>query len=138
MEINEITDRAIGAAIKVHSVLGPGLLESAYGACLSIELSRSGLQFQQQVPVHVRYGGSVIDCSYRLDFLVENAVVIELKSVAKLDPIHTAQLLTYLRLSGYQVGLLINFNVLTIPDGLKRIVYNYNGQLPRIPRLPRL
>ena len=112
----------IGAAIDVHRVLGPGLLESAYEICLGDELTRRGLRFEQQVDVRLEYKGRRLDCGYRLDFLVENAVIIELKCIDKIARIHEAQLLTYLRLAKKTVGLLINFNVPILRDGIVRKV----------------
>ena len=120
---NELSKEVIGAAIEVHRQLGPGLLESAYEACLRRELSLRGIPFACQVPVPVTYKGVQIDCSYRLDLLVGGLVVLELKSVDRLEPIHAAQLLTYLRLTDLWLGLLINFNVVVLKNGIKRIVY---------------
>jgi GxxExxY protein len=121
--INELTDRIIGAAIEVHKALGPGLLESAYESCLGHELSLLNICFERQVPLPIRYKSLPLDCGYRLDFLVEDAVVLELKAVEKLEPIHQAQMLTYLKLGGWRVGLLINFNVPLLKKGIKRLVY---------------
>ncbi len=118
----QLTERIIGAAIEVHRALGPGLLESAYEACLCHELSKQGIAFQRQAEMPVVYDGERIDCGYRLDLVVEGSVIEELKSVEELSPIHEAQLLTYLRLSGLKVGLLINFNVNLLKDGVKRRV----------------
>lgn len=119
---SETTGRIIGAAIKVHRVLGPGLLESAYEACLADELRRSGLSYQRQMDLPVVYEGRVLDCGYRLDFLVDDSVIVELKCVDSILPIHEAQLLTYLRLSGRETGLLMNFNVPRLRDGIVRRV----------------
>ncbi|HZS47471.1 MAG TPA: GxxExxY protein, partial [Blastocatellia bacterium] len=105
-----LTERIIGGAIEVHRALGPGLLESAYEECLSFELQEQGLKIRRQVPLPVIYKGIKLDCGYRLDIVVEETVVLELKTVEKLLPIHDAQLLTYLKISGYKIGLLINFN----------------------------
>jgi GxxExxY protein len=113
------------AAIEVHTTLGPGLLESTYEECLAREMQLSGLGCQRQVPLPVAYKGVNLDCGYRLDFLVEHAVVLELKSTDALRPIHEAQLLTYLRLGGWAVGLLINFNVPVLENGIRRLVLNY-------------
>ena len=113
----------IGCAMKVHSVLGPGLLESAYEACLCCELGRAGLAFQRQIEVPVKYGEMNLDCGYRLDLLVEDSAIIEVKAVDRLLPIHDAQLLSYLRLSGKSLGLLINFNVTHLRNGIKRRVF---------------
>lgn len=117
----EITERIIGCAIEVHRELGPGLLESAYERALCVELRAVGLRFERQTPVLLRYKGLEIG-EYRLDLLVENAVVVEVKSVDRLDPIHEAQVLTYLRLTQKRVGLLINFHSAVLKAGLKRIV----------------
>ena len=122
MQINEISGMAVDAAIKVHKALGPGLLGSAYEACLEYELKKRGLRVQRQLELPVVYAGVEIDAGYRIDLLVEDLVVIELKSVEKLEGIHEAQLLTYLELSGKKLGLLINFNVVRLKEGLKRMV----------------
>ena len=118
----ELTEAIIGAAIEVHRVLGPGLLESAYEECLCFELHDLGLPFERQRALPVVYKSVRLDCAYALDVVVDNRVVLELKSVAALLPIHEAQLLTYLRLSGVDVGLLINFNTRVLPHGLRRLV----------------
>ena len=123
-DINKLTEAIIGAAIAVHRELGPGLLESAYEACLFYELRERGLIVEKQIELPVVYRGVRIDCGYRLDMLVENLVILELKSVGKLERIHEAQLMSYLKLSGKRIGLLINFNVLQLVKGLKRIVLN--------------
>jgi GxxExxY protein len=115
------SDEVIGALIEVHRALGPGLLESTYESCLVLELGLRGLRFERQKEVPVRYKDWLVDCGYRLDLLVENRIVLELKSVERLLPIHTAQLLTYMKLSGHSVGLLVNFNVPTLKDGLRRL-----------------
>ena len=120
--INEITEKIIGAAIAVHKELGPGLLESAYEACLVYELAQSGLKVENQKPLPVFYRGVNVDCGYRIDLLVEDQVIIELKSIEKLEPIHEAQLLSYLKLSGHKIGLLINFNVRLLRNGIRRFV----------------
>jgi GxxExxY protein len=112
----------ISAAIEVHRALGPGLLESAYQACLSRELELHRLLFRQQVELPVVYKDVKLDCGYRIDFIVEERVVVELKAVEGLLPVHQAQLLTYLRLSGMRIGLLINFNVPVLKDGIRRRV----------------
>jgi GxxExxY protein len=122
MELNEVSGEIIQAAIKVHVALGPGLLESAYRACLCHELSRRGLQADVEVVLPVKYDGVAIDLGYRLDLLVEDAVIVELKTVTKLLPVHQAQLLSYMRLSERRLGLLINFNVYRLLDGVKRMV----------------
>ncbi len=125
MAWKEITDKIIGAAIEVHKTIGPGLLESAYEECLAHEMRLRGLNYERQVSLPVKYKGVKLDCGYRLDFLVEGAVVLELKAVDALQPIHEAQVLTYLKLGGWTVGLLINFNVPVLRNGIKRIVLNY-------------
>jgi len=122
MELNEVTDQIIGAAIDVHRALGPGLLESAYETCLVHELARRGLRFDRQKPLGVAYKGIQIDCGYRVDLLVEGRVIVEIKAVARLEPIHEAQLLSYLKLSGHHTGLLLNFNVRQLTTGLRRLV----------------
>lgn len=123
MLINAISGQVIEAAIKVHSALGPGLLESAYEACLEYELRKRGLQVLRQVVLPVIYDGVQMDVGYRLDLLVEDDVVVELKAVAAILPIHEAQLLAYLKLSGKRLGLIINFNVLHLKNGIKRLVH---------------
>jgi GxxExxY protein len=132
---NEITEAVIGAAIEVHRHLGPGLLESAHEECMCHELSLSGLRFERQVHLPIDYKGLRLDCAYRLDLLVEGGIVVEIKAIDALLPIHKAQLLTYLRASGKHVGLLINFNVAVLKSGLKRIVNQYTG--PAIESSPR-
>jgi len=122
---NEITKLVIGFAIEVHRALGPGLLESAYEECLCYELAREGIRFQRQVALPVRYKGVTLDCGYRMDLLLDNLVIIEIKAVESLCAIHEAQLLTYLKLAEKPVALLINFNVPVLKQGLKRIVNHY-------------
>jgi GxxExxY protein len=122
MLAQEITGAIIGAAIEVHKALGPGLLESTYRVCLRHELEQMGLRVASEVAVPVSYKGVELECGYRLDLLVEGEVVVELKSVEELLPVHQAQLITYLRLSGHRVGLLINFNVAVLKDGIVRRV----------------
>jgi GxxExxY protein len=127
MNINEINVRSgqvVDAAIRVHSALGPGLLESAYEACLAYELRKRGFRVLAQVPLAVVYEGVRIELGYRVDLLVDDAVVIELKAMGKVLPVHEAQLLSYLRLNDYPVGLLINFHELHLKDGIKRLVNN--------------
>ncbi len=121
-ELNKITEIIIGAAMAVHRELGPGLLESAYEACLAYELPDRGLSVERQKALPVRYRGVNVDCGYRIDLLVEGKVVVELKAVERLEAIHKAQLLSYLKLSGCKVGLLINFNVKVLKDGIRRLV----------------
>jgi GxxExxY protein len=120
--INEVTGTVVDAAMKVHTALGPGLLESAYEACLVYELRKRGLKVLAQVALPVVYEDVRLDAGYRIDLLVEDAVVVELKAVERLVPVHEAQLLSYLKLSGKKAGLLINFNVLHLKDGIKRVV----------------
>ena len=120
--LEELTEPIIGGAIEVHKALGPGLLESAYEECLCHELHLRGLNFHRQVALPVEYKGMQLDCGYRLDLVVEDAVVVELKAVERLLPIHEAQLLTYLRLNGSKVGLLLNFNVSVLKNGIIRRV----------------
>ena len=122
MNENEIGDIVLGGAMKVHSALGPGLLESAYEICLAHEIVKQGLSIKQQVLLPVQYNGLKLDAGYRLDLLVRNKVIVELKAVEKLLPIHTAQLLIYLKLSQLALGYLLNFNVVHMRDGIKRIV----------------
>ena len=125
-EINKITSAVIGAAIEVHRHLGPGLLESAYDECLSREMAIRAIPFERQYPLPVEYKGIRLDCGYRLDYLVAKQVVLELKAVETILPVHEAQLLTYLQLGGWHVGLLINFNVEILKNGITRKV---NGTL---------
>jgi GxxExxY protein len=124
-ELDSITRRIIGAAIEVHRSLGPGLLESVYEARLAYELRNLGLKVGQQKPLPITYKDVNLDCGYRLDLVVEDAVIVEVKAVDHLVPIHEAQLLSYLRLSGKRVGLLINFHVRILKNGLKRIVNEF-------------
>jgi len=123
--INDITKAIIGAAICVHRELGPGLLESAYEVCLAYELTRRKLKIERQKALPVVYRGVELDCGYRIDLLVEKHVVVELKAVESLEPIHDAQLLSYLKLSGCGVGLLTNFNVKVLKDGIRRFVNRF-------------
>ena len=122
MELQALTDRVIGCAIEVHRVLGPGLLESAYSQCLAHELTSVGIGFEREMPVAITYKGTEIDCGFRIDMLVEHCVVLELKAIETLLPIHRAQLLTYMKLTNKRVGLLINFNCRVLKDGLIRLV----------------
>jgi GxxExxY protein len=123
VETNEISRQVVDAAMAVHSELGPGLLEGVYEACLAHELRTRGLRVRCQVPFSVSYRGVRIDLGYRVDQLVEEAVIVELKAIAKLLPIHEAQLLSHLKLSGHHVGLLINFNVRRLKDGIRRMIF---------------
>jgi len=122
MEFPEITERIIAAALKVHSAIGPGVLESVYKTCLQHELRKAGLTIQSEVALPVLYDGLRMDSGYRIDLLVENLVIVELKCVETILPIHKAQLLTYLRLANKPVGLLLNFNVVHLRHGIKRIL----------------
>lgn len=124
--LNRITETIIGAAIQVHRTLGPGLLESAYVACLAYELKKRGFSTEEQKPVPLIYEQVKLECGYRMDILVENSVVVEIKSVEALAPIHEAQVLSYLRLSGCKIALLINFNVTVLKDGIRRFI---NGKI---------
>lgn len=122
MTINELTGLILKKAFEVHSELGPGLLESAYEECLCYELAQCGLLVERQKALPILYKGIKVDAGYRMDIVVDNCVIIELKSVETLHPIHTAQLLTYLKLSKLRYGLLINFNVKSLKDGIKRYI----------------
>ena len=122
---NQITEKIIGAAIEVHRKLGPGLLESAYQECLGREMLLRSIPFEREVPVPVVYKDVHLECGYRLDFLVDRSVVVEIKAVEVMPPVYEAQLLTYLRLGGWQIGLLINFNVTLLRDGIRRRVLNF-------------
>jgi GxxExxY protein len=121
-DLETLTNRVIGAAIEVHKNLGPGLLESAYEACLAIEFEHLGISFTRQKSLPIQYRGLAVDAAYRLDFVVADQLILELKSVERLDPIHTAQTLTYLRLTGHKLALLINFNVPLLREGIKRVI----------------
>jgi GxxExxY protein len=125
LEINQTTEKVIGAAIEVHRRLGPGLLESAYEECVCHELRARNISFERQKVLPLDYKGLRIDCAYRLDILVAGTVVIEIKSVDEIEPIHEAQLLTYLKLGGWNVGLLINFNVPVLKEGIRRRVLDF-------------
>jgi len=122
--INQLTQEIIGAGIAVHRVLGPGLLESAYQKCLSQELALRGIPFEYELPLPLEYRGLRLEAGYRLDLLVAGRVVVEVKAIESIAPIHEAQLLTYLRLGGWTVGLLMNFNVVVLKDGIRRRVLN--------------
>jgi len=128
---SQITEEIIGAALEVHKTIGPGLLESAYQKCLIHEFIERKICFTTETPVPVRYKGIEIDCGYRLDFLVNDLVVVEIKSVERLLPVHEAQVLTYLRLMNKPVGLLINFNVYSLKTGIRRLVLTPPTQLDR-------
>lgn len=123
-QLLQITDQIIGAAMRVQSVLGPGLLESVYQKCLAYELRQRGLHVEEEKPLPVTYGEVELECGYRLDLLVERSVIVELKAVDALLPVHLAQLLSYLRLANLRIGLLINFHTSPLRDGIKRVVNN--------------
>jgi len=127
---NDLTEKIIGAAIEVHRHLGPGLLEAVYEECLCYELSQRGLRFQRQVHLPITYKGVKVESAYKMDLVVEDAIVIEIKAIEDMLPVHSAQLLTYLKSSNKRVGLLINFNVPVLRNGLKRIVNHYAGPRP--------
>jgi GxxExxY protein len=122
VDINALSREVIGAAMQVHRALGPGLLEGAYEACLAHDLASRELAFDRQLPIPLTYKGEVIEVGFRADFIVEKAILLELKSVERLQPIHTAQVLTYLKLTGLHLGLLINFNVKILQQGIRRVV----------------
>ena len=122
---NEITEKIIGCAIKVHKNLGPGLLESAYQECLFYELKKAGIKVEREKPLPLVYERVKLDCGYRMDLFVENKVNVEIKSVESLNDIHLAQLLTYLKLNNNKIGVLINFNVLQLIKGVKRVINKY-------------
>ena len=119
---SDLSERVIGLAIEVHRHLGPGLLESAYEECLCFELKQSGIDYRRQVSLPVIYKDVRLDCGYRMDVVVEQALILEIKAVDRITPVHEAQMLTYLRLSGLQVGLLLNFNNVALRHGLRRFV----------------
>jgi len=122
MEFDDLSNRVLGCALEVHRNLGPGLLETAYGKCLAYELRANGLNAVCQKPLPVVYKGVELDCGYRLDIVVENSLMVELKSVDHLSKVHEAQILTYMKLSGIHIGLLLNFNEVLLKNGLKRFV----------------
>jgi GxxExxY protein len=126
MKDTELTHLIIGAAIEIHRTLGPGLLESVYEECLAKEFSLRGIPYERQKPIPLIYKDLKLECGYRLDFLVSRRVVVELKSIEAIAPIHESVMLTYLRLSGSPLGLLINFNVPILKDGIRRYVWHYN------------
>jgi GxxExxY protein len=132
MDVNEITETIIGAAIEVHRHLGPGLLESAYEECLCYELREARLRFTRQVHLPIHYKGVVLKVAHRMDLLVEDSVVVELKATEEMPRLYSAQMLTYLRSARKRVGLLINFNVPVLKDGIKRIINDYQGFSPRL------
>jgi len=123
--LDSLTDGIIGAAISVHRVLGPGLLESAYEECLCFELRHADLRFERQVPLPIVYKEVRLNCGYRMDLVVEDSVIIEIKAVERIVPVHEAQLLSYLKLTGKKVGLLMNFHVPVLKQGIKRVVNNF-------------
>jgi GxxExxY protein len=125
MSDNELTHNIIGCAMDIHKVLGPGLLESAYKECLHFKLIQNSLYVEKEKPMPLIYEKVKLDCGYRIDLLVENKIVIEVKSVEILNSIHMAQTLTYMKLGNYKLGLLINFNVLRLKDGIKRVINGY-------------
>jgi GxxExxY protein len=122
MEFEWVSKETIGAAIEVHKILGPGMLESAYEECLVYELHRKGLRLNRQLPIPISYKDINLEYGYRIDILVENHIIVELKSIEALAPIHTAQILTYMRFANIKIGLLINFNVTVLKNGIKRFV----------------
>ena len=124
-KLNKITETIIGAAVNVQRALGPGLLESAYEACMVYELAQAGLKVEQQKPLPIVYRGVKLECGYRMDLMIDNEIIVEIKSIEKLLPIHQAQLLSYLKLSNCRVGLLINFNIKVLKNGIQRVVNNF-------------
>jgi len=128
-DLNEITGKIIDAAIRVHKELGPGLLESAYEACLAYELAAQDLKIERQKSLPITYRRIQLDIGYRIDLLVEGKVIIEIKAVERMEPVHEAQLLSYLKLSGCEVGLLINFNVKVLKNGIRRLVNKFRDFL---------
>ena len=122
MEFDALSNQVIGCAIRVHHELGPGLLESTYEQCLGYELGLAGIEFKLQLPLPVRYKGLLLDCGYRIDVLVQDMLILELKSVEAILAVHQAQVLTYMKLSGIKTGLLVNFNVAQLKSGIKRFV----------------
>ena len=133
MEINAITEKIIGAAIEVHKTVGPGLLESAYEVCLCHELALRGLTHERQISLPVVYKDVQLDCGYRIDLLVENQVVVELKCADRIMPVHEAQLLTYLRLGGWKAGLILNFHVAKMINGVHRMVLKLDESTVEMP-----
>jgi GxxExxY protein len=133
MEINDITQNIIGAAIEVHRNLGPGLLESTYETCLSKELELRQISYVKQMPLPINYKGLTLDCGYRVDLLVENLVVVEIKSIEAILPIHEAQLLTYMKLGKWPIGLLLNFNVSVLRQGIRRMILDNKSSHRKTP-----
>src|SRR2546423_14006215 len=127
--LNQLTDAIIGAAMEVHRARGPGLLESTYEMCLCRELNIRGIPFERQVPIPVEYKGIKLDCGYRADIIVDSGILVEIKAIDSLLPVHDAQLLTYLKLGGWKIGLLINFNVELLKQGLRRRVLRLKEEL---------
>jgi GxxExxY protein len=127
MEINELTEKIIGCAIKVHRTLGPGFLESVYQAALAYELEKAGVPFEREKPLPVPYEEIILDVGFKCDFLVDGRVIVECKAVRELTKIDQAQLLNYLKITKLRVGLLINFHVLVLKNGIKRMVNNFDG-----------
>ncbi|MCK9613511.1 MAG: GxxExxY protein [Bacteroidales bacterium] len=125
MEDNKVTEKILNCAFKVHTNLGPGLLESSYKECLFYEIKKAGLLVEKEKPLPLIYEEVFLECGYRVDLLVENKVVVEIKSVEQLNDVHTAQVLTYLKLSECRIGLLFNFNVVKLKDGIKRLIHGY-------------
>lgn len=121
-DINALSNKILGFAIEVHRNLGPGLLENAYQQCLAFELSNANINFELEKPIPVKYKNNTIDCAFRADFIVENNIILELKTVERIHPIHEAQLLTYLKLTNIKLGLIINFNEMLLKNGIKRII----------------
>ncbi len=126
MMVNQLSEKVIGLCIEIHRNLGPGLLESVYEECLCYELSKTGIPFERQKPVSVKYKEVNLDCGFRIDVLVDQQLIVELKSVEKVLPIHEAQIIIYLKIADMRVGLLINFNSIILIKGLKRFVNNFN------------
>lgn len=132
MDLNQITRAVIGAAIEVHRALGPGLLESAYEECLCRELALRQIPFERQIPLLLAYKDVRLECGYRLDLLVCGKVVVEIKAVDEILPVHEAQLLTYMKLGGWRIGLLINFNVKVLKDGIRRRILGFEIAAPSV------
>ncbi len=125
MDLNALTEQIIGAAIEVHRALGPGLLESAYEECLSHELALRAIPFRRQVSLPLVFKGVKLDCGYRVDLVIADAVIVEIKTAERFEPVHAAQVLTYLKLGGWPLGLLVNFNVPVLKNGIKRVANHY-------------